>query len=406
MPNYIFDAVASNGSKTRGVIDAPTRSIAVQKILSQGTTPVRVVDETQASRHWGPASALRLPEFVSSSTRVRLLQEFSMLLKAGLSVERSLSTMTALSSSAKTKTALQAISEALRSGEPLSIAMRQAGAIFPEATRSLVAAGEASGRLPDVLSLLAESQNRAKQLTDKIISSMVYPTLLIVVMIAVLVVIFTTVLPQLEPMLLQSGTALPWPAAALLAVSHFFNAFGFLLAIVLITLLLLLLYGSQQAWAKHSFDRWTLSARVLIKIPLHYHGAQFCRNLSLLIESGMQLPRALETVRQTMTNTFIKRTLDVVIADVNHGQTLRQAMLDAKVFPQIATEFVAVGEETGRTGPMLNEAAEVLDRDVQTKLERLSSLLLPAVTIILGAIVAAIMSGVVSGILAANDLAL
>lgn len=406
MPNFIFDAIGSNGIKTRGLIDAPTRSVAVQKILSQGSTPIRVVEETDRTSDQGLASALRLPQFASSNERVRLLQEFAVLLKAGLSVERSLTTMSALSSSTRTRLALQAILDALRSGETLSGAMRVADSIFPEATRNLVAAGEASGKLPDVLTRLAESQGRAKQLTDKIVSSMVYPTLLVVVMMVVLVVIFTTVLPRLEPMLLQSGAALPWPAAALLAVSQFLNAFGTLLAVTLVASLLALLYLSRQAWVKFTFDKWALSARMLLRIPLHYHGAQFCRNLSLLIESGMPLPKALETVRQTMTNTYVRTRLEGVITGVNHGQPLRSAMVESNVFPHIATEFVAVGEETGRTGAMLNEAAEILDRDVQTKLERLSSLLLPAVTIVLGAIVAGIMSGVVSGILAANDLAL
>jgi general secretion pathway protein F len=98
--------------------------------------------------------------------------------------------------------------------------------------------------------------------------------------------------------------------------------------------------------------------------------------------------------------------LGAVIGRVKHGRSLKSAMEEAAVFPRIAIEFVAVGEETGRISPMLLEAAEIFERDVETRLERLSSLLLPAVTILLGVVVAGIMSGVVSGIFAANDLAL
>ena len=92
--------------------------------------------------------------------------------------------------------------------------------------------------------------------------------------------------------------------------------------------------------------------------------------------------------------------------NVRQGRTLKAALEGADVFPRIVVEFAAVGEETGKLGAMLNEAADVLDRDVQTQLDRLSALLLPIVTIVLGLVVAAIMAGVVSGIMAANDLAL
>jgi general secretion pathway protein F len=149
-----------------------------------------------------------------------------------------------------------------------------------------------------------------------------------------------------------------------------------------------------------------LTARVLLKIPQNYHAAQFCRNLGMLVEGGMPLNRALEATQEAVSNSFIRQRLSAVVDRVKHGRTLRSSLEEAGVFPRLAVEFVAVGEETGRLAPMLNEAAEVLDRDVQLKLDRLSALLMPAVTIVLGVIVAGIMSGVISGILAANDLAL
>jgi general secretion pathway protein F len=214
------------------------------------------------------------------------------------------------------------------------------------------------------------------------------------------------VLPRLEPMFAESGAALPWPAVALLAVSHLFNDYGLVLALGSAGLFAMLLYTLRQTWAQVALDQHTLQAGYLLKIPQHYQAAQFCRNLSMLIDGGMPLNRALETAQDAVTNSFVRHRLGQVIGKVKHGRTLKSAIEEAGVFPRIVVEFVAVGEETGRPGPMLHEAAEILDRDVQVKLDRLSALLLPAVTIVLGLVVAGIMSGVVSGILAANDLAL
>jgi len=152
--------------------------------------------------------------------------------------------------------------------------------------------------------------------------------------------------------------------------------------------------------------RHAVNARYLLGIPLDYHTSQFCRNLGMLVEGGLSLNRALELARNTLSNRFLQARLDIVIECVKEGQSLHVALGRAEVFPRIAIEFVAVGEETGRLAPMLAEAADMFDRDVQTRVERLSALLLPGVTIVLGLFVAAIMTGVVSGIFAANDMAL
>ena len=347
-----------------------------------------------------------LPRLSLAGDRLTVLQEFSILLRAGLNVERALVAMLAMTDKASVKAAIQKLLEGLRGGESLSIAMKRAERLFPDALRKLVSAGEASGRLADVMTRLATTQARSKDLSDKFVSAMIYPVLLVVVMIAVLVMIFTVVLPRLEPLFAQSGAALPWPAAVLLGISHFLSDFGIGLVIGIIGALAALLYVTRQPWTKLALDQRALKARFLLRIPQHYQAAQFCRNMAMLIDGGLPLNRALEVAQEAITNSYIRHRLVAVIARVKHGRTLKSALEEAAVFPRVTLEFVSVGEETGRLGSMLNEAADILDRDVQTKLDRLSALLLPTVTIVLGIIVAGIMSGVVSGILAANDLAL
>jgi general secretion pathway protein F len=284
--------------------------------------------------------------------------------------------------------------------------MARASTLFPEATRKLVAAGEASGRLTEVMERLATAQARAKELTDRVVSALIYPALLVVVMIAVLVMIFTVVLPRLEPLFAQSSAALPWATALLLAVSHFFKSFGLWLALGAGAGLAYALYALQREDVRFRLDRFAANGRIMLDLPRRYQAAQFCRNLGMLIEGGLTLNRALEAAEGAMTNRYMRSFMPKLIDDVRQGRTLKAALEAAGVFPRLTVEFAAVGDETGRLGPMMTEAANVLDRDVQTELDRLSALLLPVVTIVLGAMVAAIMAGVVTGILAANDLAL
>ena len=407
MPLYIYEAAARDGKATRGSIEAPTRVAAIEHLVQQGHTPLSIAEHEGRAQGLSPASILpvwRTQE--QARARARLLRELSVLLRAGLTVERSLATLAAVTASPATRKVIDAMLEGLRAGETFSAAMAREPTMFPEPMRRLVAAGEASGRLPEVMARIADTEARARQLAEKLLSAMLYPALLLTTMLGVLALIFTNVLPQLEPILAGSGAATPWPAAMLMATSRFLNAYGTSLALVIVAALVAGLYLLRQPTVQFALDRHAMKARYLMRIPLHYHTAQFFRNLAMLVEGGVQLSHALDLAQQTVSNRFMRQGLDQVLADVKQGRNLHRALGQVGTFPRIAVEFVAVGEETGRLAQMLAEAADMFERDVQTRVERLSALLLPGMTIVLGLVVAAIMTGVVSGIFAANDMAL
>jgi general secretion pathway protein F len=409
LPTFAYEATSKQGGTTRGVIEAPSRSLAVERILALGQTPTRITEKSATAGVDGfklPSTGSFVPQWNVANDRLAIMRELSLLLRAGLSVERALVAMQGLAKTNRVKSVLAHLLEGLRGGESLSGAMARAGVLFPESMRKLIAAGESSGRLPEVAARLADAQARNKELTDRVVSALIYPVLLVIVMLAVLVMIFTVVLPRLEPLFSQAQGALPWPTAILVALGHFLDAFGLWIAIALIAVLVYVFYALRQPATQFAIDRFMTTSRFTLDLPRRYQAAQFCRNLGMLIDGGMTLNRALEAAEPAMTNRYMRSIMPKLIDEVRQGRTLRSAIDSAGVFPRLTAEFAAIGEETGRLGPMMNEAAQVLDRDVQTQLDRLSAMLLPAVTIVLGGIVAAIMAGVVTGILAANDLAL
>lgn len=405
VPNFLFEAASRDGAVVRGTIEAASRAAAVERIMALGRTPVRVVEQGVDSLHTGEAAEGR-PLWGAAQQRLALLRELSLLLHAGLSVERALVVMQGLAVKHRTKATIAHLLDGLRGGEALSGAMRRAEGVFPETLRKLVAAGEVSGRLKDVVARLASAYARNKDLADRAISALIYPALLVVVMLAVLTMIFTVVLPRLEPLFAQSGAALPWPAAVLVAISHIFNDYGLWLAALLIVAVFGGLLALRGQGSKFALDRFAITSRVTLDLPRRYEAAQFCRNLAMLIEGGMPLNRALEAAEGGISNRYMRSHLTKVLQDVRQGRPLSWAFDKANVFPRLVVEFAAVGEETGHLAPMLDKAADLLDSEVQIRLDRLSALLLPTVTVALGIVVAAIMSGVVSGILAANEMAL
>jgi general secretion pathway protein F len=401
LPRFAFKAIGATGALISGSLEARTGDLALEELIASGRTPV-------ALRELSPmgGTLIRLGRLEWGGFDYRLfLRELGVLLVAGLPIERALDILVGLAGSERGAMRIGRILERVRAGAPLSQAfaatVREAPAYIPR----LIAAGEASGRLAGVTTKLAQALDSAKALRDKLISGLTYPAVLLVTMAAVLWIVFAAVLPRLVPMFQDAGAALPQATAILLDVDLFLDSYGWLLLLTLALGAGLFAYALRRPTTRLVFDRLMLTARLTFGIPARYEAARFCRNLQTLLEGGLSLESALALARGGSSNLWLDRVLGEVQRRVAEGEPLRVALADATVLPRLVVEFAAVGEETGRIAPMMGEVAKILDDEVETRLGRLSVSVVPAATLLLGALVAGIMAGVVSGILAVNEVA-
>ena len=402
MPRFTFEAVDRGGSLVRGTLDAQTRSVALDQLLASGQTPVSLRADT------GQTSALaqlgRLVRLRSFDYRL-FLRELGMLLKAGLPLERALSVLQGLSPNGDHALRLQQLLDKVRGGESLSQAF---AAVIGEAPRSvarLIAAGEASGKLADVVVRLAAGLARTKALRDKLLSSLSYPIVLALTMAIVLYVVFTSVLPRLTPMFKAAGAALPAATRALLGVGNFLQTFGLPLLFAAIVAAAAFIYAWRQPAQRLRIDKFLMTSRTMLGLANAYESARFCRNLQTLLDGGLPLERALGAAHDGTVNSWFRARMAQVRVAVGEGEPLRSAFAKSAALPAIVTEFAAVGEETGRLAPMIGEVADILDHDLEQRLDRIMALVLPVATLVMGGLVAAIMVGIVTGVLAVNDLA-
>jgi general secretion pathway protein F len=165
-------------------------------------------------------------------------------------------------------------------------------------------------------------------------------------------------------------------------------------------------YVLKRDAARDALHRFVFKSRIFLLVPSEYEAARFCRNLETLLSGGLALDRSLSAARSASANRWFRIRLAGVLSAVESGATLRTAFGRSEVLPALVVEFAAVGEETGRLAAMMREAAEILERDVETRLDRLTALVLPAATLVMGAIVAGVMAAIVTGLLAVNDLAM
>ena len=402
MPRFSFEAIGPSGAIARGTLNAGSSAAALEQLLQDGHTPVSLREASDVAGSLG-----RLAEMLGlrAFDYRMMLKELAVLLNAGMPVERALAMLETVAPNDRQAMRIAQILARVRAGEPLSQSfgalVREAPAYVPR----LLAAGEASGRLGDIVARLADGLARAKALRDRVVSSLTYPAVLVVAIGVVLWVMFTSVLPRLAPMFEDAGASLPTATAILLGVGQFVDAYGWLFLLAAVAGVAAFAVALRREHTRLAIDRFVLLSPLSLGLPQRYEATRFCRNLETLLDGGLSLERALAAARDGSGNAWFRARIGAIQSAVTEGERLRTAFGQARVLPPLVVEFAAVGEETGRLSAMMGEAAQILDHDVETGLERLTALIVPLATLVMGGLVAAIMAGVVSGILAVNDLA-
>ena len=402
MARFAFEAVDSAGAVVRGQIEAQARPIAIEQLLAAGQTPLSLRETGEGRR--SPLDFLKSLQ-PGGNDLLSVIRELSSLLKAGLPVERALGAMQNLTSNRRTALRVGQMLERVRAGEPLSRALRLIISSDDQHIEYLVAAGEVSGHLSAVIARLAANLDRAKTIRERVISALTYPAFLVVTMIGVLWIIFTNVLPRLVPLFSHARVILPFPTRVLLAISNFLQSYGWLLLVVSVLAACAAIYALRRPAARLALDRFFFSSWLFLRVPSEYEAARYCRNLETLLEGGLSLDRALTAARSASGNRWFREQIGQVQDAVEAGARLKTAFAATHALPDIIVEFAAVGEETGQIAVMMREGAELLERDVEIRLDRLTALILPVATLAMGLLVAGVMAGVVSGLLAVNDLA-
>ncbi len=406
MPLYKYRAVSASGDILEGEMDAPSTASVAERLAELGHTPVRAEEAAGAgAKKFDAAEFFRLQRGISRRNLALITRELSTLLAAGVPLDRSLEILGSLVDKKSLRDAIERILEQVRGGDSLADAMATRPRDFPQFYTSMVKAGEVSGTLDQVLERLAEFLERSQAVSESVRSALVYPIILVVVAAVSLIVLVTGVIPQFRPLFESAGQALPLPMLVLVGVANVLSAYwwAFRLGILAAGLLV------RRALAQHD-NRLKLDA-ALLRWPLYgglirkIEAARFCRMLSTLLRNGVTMLGALAVTRDTMKNLALREAVDRAAVAVKEGRGLSRSFGDEEVLPQLALSLIRVGEETGELERMLDQVAEIQERDVQRTIGRLLALLVPALTIGLGLIVAVVIVTLLSAILGVNQLA-
>jgi type IV pilus assembly protein PilC len=386
MPNYFYTAKNTNGKTATGTLSAKNTRELSQTLKDEGLVLITAVEENKKNK-----KKFNFPfsSKVPVSEKILLTRNLSVMVATGLSLVNSFGVLSLQAKNKRLKKALLAIKEKINKGESLSDALSHYPDIFSAFFLSMVKVGEESGTLEDVLKILCLQLEKEHKLKSQVQGAMIYPSIVLVLMLAVAIVIAVVVLPRLSQFFSSMNAEIPFYTKILIDFGEFSTKkWPFLIAVPagFISILWMALKTKQGKWIKDT---------IFLKIPLvsslvkKNNCAILIRSLSSLLGSGVHLTRSLEVAEGTVNNFYFKKAVRDALEKIKKGEKLFEALsAHKKVFPFGALEMMEVGEETGKTSTVLKSLADFYEDEVILATTKLSSAIEPVLIIILGLAVA------------------
>lgn len=301
---------------------------------------------------------------------------------------------------------LEGVHAGVIEGRRLSDAMGQQGAAFPPLYRAMTAAGEQSGALQPILERLADGLERDEVVRGKVLTALVYPCVLAVVALGVIVAMMTYIVPKVVDQFDSMGQTLPLLTRLVIGLSDLMRDWGWLMALIIAAVIAAGLIARRREAVRLRLDAWVLRLPLVGRLTRDLHGARMARTLSTMIAAGLPVLEGLTITARTVSNRALRRATEQMAEAVREGGGLSAAMRRAEVFPPILVYMTASGESSGRLEPMLERAADYLEREFSNFTAVMLSLLEPAIIVVMGGIVAVIVLSILLPILQINTLAL
>ena len=401
MASFFYKAVRMDGEALEGQMEAPDEAAVIRQLQQEGLIPL------STRRAGGVRDQLfsqRRRQNLTAKEIGGLTRELSTLLEAGLTLDRSLQILIELGDQERIIRVLGDLQNRVRGGATFSAALEQQGGQFPRLYINMVRAGESSGALDAVLGRLAEYLEKTADLRDTVISALVYPLILLVVAGLSVILLLVFVVPQFAVLFQDMGAALPLPTRIVMGVGDFFRDFWWALLVLIAAIAVLIERALAKPEVRDRFDSRVLRLPLFGDLIWKMETARFCHTLATLLKNGLTLLSALNLAKEVVNNRQLVDLMTAASEDLKHGRGLAKPFTQREILPQMALQMIRVGEESGALDTMLAKVASIYDKETQSSVKRLLTLLEPALIIGLGVVVAGIIISIIVPILGANEL--
>jgi general secretion pathway protein F len=403
---FRYTAISARGEMHRGVLEAASEAEVVARLQRQGNLPMRAEPLAQRRFLGELLHTDFLPRRGLTAQQVAdLTRELATMLSAGQDLDRALRYVLETAPNQRVYRVLARLRDVVRDGSPLSAALTHEQSSFSPLYIGMVRAGESSGRLAEALARLADLLERQRRIAATVTSALIYPCLLAVAAVGAVTLLLTQVLPQFVPLFEQSGAQLPASTQLLIDAGAFVTNWGLLSLFALAALALLCAAMLRRDAPRLVVDGLLLRLPIIGPLQRELAAARLTRALGTLLVNGEPLIAALGIARGVVGNRAAMAALDRASQSAASGGSLAQPLADAAVFPVRTIHLLRLGEENAQLGAMSLHAAEIHEEHARIAVQRLVALMVPAMTILMGAAVAGIVASLLSAMLSLNDLA-
>ena len=402
MPQFAYRARNAQGNLVEGVLDCPDRAVAIRQIELQQCIPIRIdlvgAEPKISGRNVLAAPPARQSLKIPYGQLLVFTEQLAHLLQAGMTLDEGLSILEKRLKQPRVQQMTHALHQALIDGRSFSQSLSEFPRIFPPLYVNMVAAGEASGALPQILLRLVKHLMQAKDLRDRVQQALIYPAFLALAGAILITVFITFMVPQLTGFMSQTGGALPLPTRILVDVHHAITGYWWIGALLAVGVIIGFRAFVRSDEGRTAWDRFRLVIPGYGRIIRHRHYAQFARTLGTLMENGIPLLRALDLLTEIAGNRFLELKLGEVRRAVIDGATLSVALQEQKLFPDLLTDMMSVGEQTGHFAETMQAIADVYERELDRTVAVISQLIPPVIIVVIAVLVGFVVYSILSAV--------
>lgn len=380
MGAFQYQALKKSGATSKGIIEADSERQARQLLREQGLIPIHVLALKKTIR-------TRNRKKLSSSDLALLTRQLATLLAAGIPVEESLQGVSEQTEKDKIRQIIIGVRSKVLEGYSLAQALAEYPFAFPELYCATVAAGEQTGRLDLVLEKLADYTEKQQQTRHKIQQALIYPTLMVVVSVAIIGFLLAFVVPKIIDVFAESGQTLPGMTLALIAASEFLKDYGVYCIFIFILLLIAFKQSLKHMRFRLFFHRTVLKLPIVSYLVKSINGARYIHTFSILFAAGVSVLEAMRVSASLINNLFMKQAFEIAAVRVKEGTAIHQALKATGFLNPMTVHLIASGEKSGQLSVMMERAAIHLEEEVNRLIDAALTLLEPIIILIMGAVV-------------------
>lgn len=389
MGKFKYRVMNSKGEKVEGIIEAESKNEVIKNVSENGYYPLSVEEILDKS-----SFEIKFNSKVKLKDIAIFCRQFYTMLNAGIPILECLELLSNQTEKLKLKTAINNLKDDVEKGEILSEAMKKYSDVFPNLLISLIASGEASGKMNSIMLRMSSNYEKEYKISNKIKNAMMYPCILGVVCVGVIIFILSYVMPTFLEIFEQTGATLPWTTRFVIWLSLLIKNNYLMIALILVSIITLIRIFIKSEKGIDVLSKLKLKLPVIKKMNQMIIVSRFTRNLSILINSGLKLVDSLEIVSVVCNNKLAENELKRVKEKLIKGYSLNKAIDESGMFPKMLSSMIKIGEDTGALDDILDKTADFYDEELETSIQRTVTLLEPILIVIMGVIIAFIVMAI------------